>query len=209
MTEPVQALSAWLSDHSAMLNFDLNQPADSDSIESLQVEIGEELPSAFVDLYKCFNGQGNDSSRDGIFYGILFMPLKDVLRYVKGVELAPLVDQALSEVDTTGKVKKYCYNPKWVPFADDSGGNYLGLDFDPGAKGRKGQVINFGRDEERSYILANSFEEFIIWYMEQLNSGNYILAERNTRRDSVVKLQFTIKRPPNLHFFDTLSHYFS
>ncbi|TNH02471.1 hypothetical protein FHQ26_04945 [Testudinibacter sp. TR-2022] len=54
--------------------------------------------------------------------------------------------------------KKY-FHYKWLPIFSDGGGNYLGIDLDPDTKGKKGQVINFGRDEEDMFVLAQSLDD--------------------------------------------------
>jgi hypothetical protein len=51
------------------------------------------------------------------------------------------------------------------------------LDFDPEINGTIGQIINFGREEEEKTVLANSFEEFIDWYIQELDRGNYLIKE--------------------------------
>jgi len=60
------------------------------------------------------------------------------------------------------KVKCEYANTKWLPLIGDWSGNFIGLDFDPDSKGSKGQVINFGRDEEEKYVFADSLEEFLL-----------------------------------------------
>lgn len=57
-------------------------------------------------------------------------------------------------------LKKY-YHIKWVPIIEDHGGNYIGVDLDPGPKGTKAQIIVFGRDEEDMYVMANSWGQFL------------------------------------------------
>jgi cell wall assembly regulator SMI1 len=58
-------------------------------------------------------------------------------------------------------IKKIYFNPNWVPIIFDNLGNYIGLDLDPDAKGTVGQVINFGRDEEDMFVIAETFEKFL------------------------------------------------
>ena len=74
-----------------------------------------------------------------------------------------------------GTVKKLYANKKWIPFAQDWCGNFLGLDFDPDKYGTQGQVINFGADEGVKYVYASSFADFVAWYTKQLEDGNYYI----------------------------------
>lgn len=57
-------------------------------------------------------------------------------------------------------IKLKYFHFKWLPIFSDLSGNYLGIDLDPDMEGRKGQVINFGRDEEDMFVLADNLENF-------------------------------------------------
>lgn len=67
-----------------------------------------------------------------------------------------------NEIDFTSTpqnaIKKKYFHYKWLPIFSDFGGNYIGIDLDPDIKGTKGQVINFGRDEEDMFVLAENLE---------------------------------------------------
>ncbi|MCW7490985.1 SMI1/KNR4 family protein [Leptospira meyeri] len=65
------------------------------------------------------------------------------------------------------KIKKRYFNIKWVPIFFDHGGNYIGIDLDPDKKGTKGQIIIYGRDEDKTFVLADSLNEFF----EKINSA--------------------------------------
>jgi cell wall assembly regulator SMI1 len=67
--------------------------------------------------------------------------------------------------------KKYFHN-KWLPLFSDYGGNYIGIDYDPDINGKKGQVINFGRDEEEMIVLADSLENFFDFILSELQKAD-------------------------------------
>jgi hypothetical protein len=48
----------------------------------------------------------------------------------------------------------------------DSSGNFIGVDYYPTENGTVGQVINFGRDEDKQYVFAPSLKEFLKYLME-------------------------------------------
>lgn len=57
-------------------------------------------------------------------------------------------------------------NPRWVPFARDSG-NSVAIDLLPGPAGRQGQVIYFGADESHNVrVLAHDLATFIRLHIE-------------------------------------------
>ena len=111
-------------------------------------------------------------------------------------------------------------SPGWIPFASDSGGNCLGIDLDPGPTGTRGQVINFGRDEDEKFVLAPSMNEFLEWFADQLESGNFLIREvpkPSTRAYVVQRLvpqesvsapepmwrSLSTKNPPTHHILDS------
>lgn len=56
-----------------------------------------------------------------------------------------------------------------MPVFSDHGGNYIGIDLDPDSKGNKGQVINFGRDEQDMVVLAENLGNLFGKILAELN----------------------------------------
>ena len=54
--------------------------------------------------------------------------------------------EAADQTVPEGQVRPVFMHPMWIPFADDSGGNFLGIDLAPDVEGLPGQVINVGAD---------------------------------------------------------------
>jgi cell wall assembly regulator SMI1 len=73
-----------------------------------------------------------------------------------------------------GSIKNLYFHSKWLPVAHDFGGNYIGIDLDPDANGTKGQVIVFGRDEDRKFVVAQSLTEFFALFLEMLEDEEFI-----------------------------------
>lgn len=63
--------------------------------------------------------------------------------------------------DPPGVVKPLYSAPGWIPLAEDGGGNYVGVDLDPDVRGRAGQIIAFGRDEDTKRLLAPDVDAFL------------------------------------------------
>ena len=80
-------------------------------------------------------------------------------------------------------IKKKYFHIKWIPIISDHGGNYIGIDLDPDVKGKKGQVIIFGRDEEKMLVLSDSWEEFLDWNLELLKNNLQIFKENRHLHD--------------------------
>ena len=189
---------------------DMNGPAEPEQISSLEEKLAVEFPADFTALYLSHNGQ-KDQINTGFFYGLSFLSLDGI--YNQWRSWAEIVDSEseesmkelsmFSKSHVKGLVKETYANKKWVPFAYDWGGNFLGLDFDPDLNGKVGQVINFGRDEDEKFVLANSFSEFIEWYISELESGNYnIVLEEDGGKS------FNTKKPASGHFLDSVREMF-
>lgn len=83
--------------------------------------------------------------------------------------------------DFDNQLSLECYPPdtmrikyfhlKWLPVIHDGGGNYIGVDCDPGPDGHKNQIVVFGRDEEKMYVLANDWNEFLDLILEKITAG--------------------------------------
>jgi len=69
-------------------------------------------------------------------------------------------------------IRKKYFHYKWLPLFSDLGGNYIGIDFDPDIKGIKGQIINFGRDEENMFVVADSLENFFGLLLTEIKNPN-------------------------------------
>lgn len=78
-------------------------------------------------------------------------------------------------------IRKKYFHYKWLPIFSDFGGNYLGIDLDPDMNGVKGQVINFGRDEEDMFVFANNLDAFfdLILYHININNGETLKNSRH------------------------------
>lgn len=58
-------------------------------------------------------------------------------------------------------IKKKYFHIKWLPLFHDFGGNFIGIDFDPDENGKKGQIIIYGRDEEKMIVIAENLQDFL------------------------------------------------
>jgi hypothetical protein len=138
----------------------------------------------------------------GPWYGLDFPPLDQVERIrASWLELADDKWSELNELVVSvkpGVVKPLYANRLWIPFARASN-NYLGIDLDPDINGVRGQVINFGRDEDLKRAIAPNVTAFVQWFVGQLHAGNFRI---QTRRD--VGLTFDTLNPPSQHFLDAI-----
>lgn len=177
MREIWRRLERWATELDARL--DLNPGCDEGELDALELEIGHPLPEDFRAFYRIHDGQKRGADF-GLIYGLPLMSLAEIAESRRRWDeiAATWSDHAHQRCLSGERVKPLYANRMWVPFTHDWGGNHLGLDLDPGPTGLVGQVINFGRDEQDKYVLADSFTAMWGWLLDHYESGN-IEAERN------------------------------
>jgi cell wall assembly regulator SMI1 len=153
-------------------------PGASDAaLARLERHLDVSLPADFKRFYRVHDGQGK---RDfGLVFGLELLSVHrirhewDSWREI-GDELNEELAPAMSS-EPKGYVRPLYSNPKWVPFTTDQTGTHLGLDFDPAAKGVVGQVIAFGRNQDRKKVMARSFRDFVHLFVGQLESIDWTI----------------------------------
>lgn len=75
-------------------------------------------------------------------------------------------------------IRKRYFHYKWLPMFSDYGGNFIGFDLDPDKNGTKGQIIIYGRDEEKMVVLADNLNDFLdLCIREMEENPNQFLTE--------------------------------
>jgi cell wall assembly regulator SMI1 len=193
---PVLArLDRWYSAYLPSPPYALRPPAPATAIDAIQTMLGVTLPRAYRQLYQWHDGEDDD--RWGHIYGLPLIPLQwataewkswqRVLAGFKGDRYA-----IPGGSWPAGAVDPAYINPRWLPLTADGSGNHIGLDFDPWPKGRVGQVILFGRDEDVKTVLAESLGGFLGWIADLLEAGNFRLGKAP---GETILRQFRLKVP--------------
>jgi cell wall assembly regulator SMI1 len=143
---------------------DLNPPATDADLTALQQELGVTLPADYLQVLQQHNGQRGLA--DGLFDGQEFLSTQTVFaqwQLWKGLHDAGRF-KALHSSPAAG-VRNDWWNPRWIPFTHDGGGNHLCLDLDPAAGGTVGQVITMWHDSGERAVQGRSFGEwFTRWW---------------------------------------------
>lgn len=153
----------------------LNAPATIEEIQYAESEMGISFPDELRNLYLAHNGE--DKSGPGLFFGLPFLSLDEVLdewRIWKRIEEDDFFNFDAFSIPTEWIKERYV-NHNWIPISKDYGGNNIGIDVDPDEKGEMGQVINFGRDEEVKYVIANRISELLLFILQTLKSKNFTI----------------------------------
>lgn len=192
-----QSLVSWFQVHIPSIATDLNPGANDAAIASLEAKIGLPFPPELREFYQLHDGQKGEAP--GFFYGLEFSPLNQVASqwqtWADIVQDDPSMPGSIPSIShPAGAIQEVYVDLAWVPVAHDFSGNHIGIDLNPGPRGQKGQIINYGPDENDKYVLANSLSDFLEWFYHELEAGNY-----RTDND-----WFSPKNPPVDHFFDAL-----
>lgn len=156
----------------------INRGASPQEIAELEDHIGVGLPARMKEFLMAHDGQSYDGYafyRGGVLLstsGIKFQ--WDMWRAIEADEDADLEDFSSEPPEC---IKLMYSNPKWIPITHDNSGNYVGLDFDPDVRGRQGQVVTFGRDEDEKRVLADSYEAFLEVMLNDITASQWVDAE--------------------------------
>ena len=155
--------------------------SDGRPIVSIERLLNVALPKDIHCLFDRYDGQTVGST--GCFIGHGTMSIEQILDTLEislsfrappsGTSLhesafSDLLDEENFTSFPKGAIRLTYFNPKWVPLIQDFGGNYIGIDLDPGPFGTYGQVIVFGRDEDDMYVLADRWEQFLDLILDQI-----------------------------------------
>ncbi|CAH8715352.1 SMI1/KNR4 family protein [Paenibacillus melissococcoides] len=132
----------------------LHPPATEMELRQAEEELGFPLPAELRELYRIHNGESE--AGPGLFFGLPFLSLDSMLTEWR--IWAELEEEYAWEGEhfsvPAAWIKERYINRYWLPISKDWGGNHLGIDLDPDEQGRKGQVINYGRDSRVHFLDA-------------------------------------------------------
>ncbi|WWC67041.1 uncharacterized protein I206_100948 [Kwoniella pini CBS 10737] len=175
----------------------LNGPANPHLLAAFEAELGCALPRAVRESLLAVDGQdleacANISGSGGLFLGLHFLPLEDIMRewaFWRQAEHDPMAGNNAAVLATMASVppnwiKKLYACRGWIPLLSDRTGNYVGVDLDPGHSGSWGQVIVFGRDFDRKCVLwrgdgEGGWGKWLASFVEDLESGEGWEVEKN------------------------------
>lgn len=195
-------LDAWYAANLDSRHYVFNPPATDAQIDAFERTVGRTMPVSYRQLYRWHDGENDD--RRGHIYGLPLLSLQAAAadwRAWQDVLASSAGDRYFipGKGWPEGAVDPAYVNPAWIPLTSDGSGGHIGLDFDPWPGGRVGQVILFGRDEDRKVVLAPSLGKFLAWIANLLESGNFRLT---AAPGEVVLREFRLKEPPADHFHE-------
>ncbi len=133
-------------------------PPNLTDLDALERAVGVPLPHDFKALYAA------TGAIKELFYGFDLLSAKEATtQHASWTAIYNdwiLEDLQSQQSAEAGIHPVYC-TPRWIPFVDLMGGNYLAIDLAPAKNGTYGQVITFGRDVDRKRLIAKNLTDFL------------------------------------------------
>lgn len=176
---------AWLRGVVPGLDATLRGPAVEAEVDRYEETIRAELPAELRQLWAIHDGEDVAEPSGGTIGGLVFLGVAESLR--EWADWSSLRDetsdedmQALrtfSESVPAEAVQLEYTAAGWLPILKESmEGNYLGLDLAPGPGGLRGQVINFGRDEDRKAVICRSMSDLLGFIASEVQQGEFVVS---------------------------------
>jgi uncharacterized protein len=168
-----QDITAWYQRYAPSILEDLGSGISEEELTELEQNIGFSLPEDYRESLKIYNGE---------FYVSDYQYISAELVYDRWSSMKELLeDGVFNDFKINYPEKKIIqntwWNIGWIPFAEDSCGNKLCLDMNPGINGVKGQVIFWETGEGPIPSKYLSFRDWLEAYKNDLYHGKYEVDE--------------------------------
>lgn len=152
---------------------DLMEGISEDELINLEQKIGISLPEEYKASLKNHNGECYISD---------YNYLNGELAFDKWLMMKELYEEGEFEglqINYPEKniIQNKWWDLKWIPFAEDSGGNMICIDMNPALKGVKGQIIYWEANEGPIPSKYKSFLDWLESYKNDLYNGLYEVDE--------------------------------
>ncbi|MCL1695969.1 SMI1/KNR4 family protein [Lysinibacillus sp. BPa_S21] len=139
----------------------LQPGATAEEFQLIETTLGITLPDEMKSFYRIFNGQDWSPGVQPFVRNLTLSPISEIIENWKFLQEEFDPDDLLPDIEYGEEVKPTLWNKKWIPIAENGGGDYLCVDTDPTEKGVVGQVLYFWHDWGDRTIDAKSLFEFI------------------------------------------------
>ncbi len=173
MNELWNRLKDWLEQNAPELLETMQPGASETQIVALEQHLGVNLPEDYRAFLRLCDGQPNDP-KIRFYDGELLSTQTVKVQWDIWKELLDDGDFDDYESQPHQGVKSDWWNPRWIPFTHDGGGNHLCLDLDPAPAGTVGQVITMWHDSMDRELIFSSFTAWLENVVNGLESGRIV-----------------------------------
>ncbi|MEK6235658.1 MAG: SMI1/KNR4 family protein [Planctomycetales bacterium] len=145
----------------------LRPGAASQQIDQLESDLGVKFPADFRESYLLHDGQAEDGafiSGGGYlsnYYEFLSLErIGETWRHWQEM-LDELVEFQDFPINPDEGVQAKWWHEKWIPIADNGGGDVMCVDLEPDAGGRVGQVVSVDHESNRRRVAGDSVSEWL------------------------------------------------
>lgn len=154
----------------------LVKKANSEQLEKLVKELDNKQPESLLKLYGTYNGE---NEYVGLFAGFEFLSVDRLIEEYRSIMS---LEYELEAVGTKCIQEERMNKCNWVPLAFDASRCYIIMDLSPTKQGKTGQIIGIDLDYDKSYLLADSLEDFFERLIKWLDEGIIIIGEDGEKR---------------------------
>ncbi len=169
-----ERIDRWLAANADPAPGFLRPPAAPDAVASAEAAMGVAFPAELRASLAVHDGEEEGSP--SLFDEWVLLPAaamaqswRTLLRLHEAGELPP---EPLDGMPA-GPARPTWHSLRWVPLADDGGGNRLMLDLDPGEGGAAGQLIVFYADAPDRPLVAPSLAAWLERHADDLEAGRF------------------------------------
>lgn len=143
----------------------LQPGATDDDFQLIERTMNITIPKEMKEFFKIHNGQDWRIGGECFVRNLTLSPITQIIE--KWMFLQEEFEPDELEPDIDYEIKPYLWNPKWIPIAENGGGDYLCLDTDPSDAGHVGQVLYFWHDWGKRSVEARDLFEFLQKCLEE------------------------------------------
>nr|WP_241998313.1 SMI1/KNR4 family protein [Kribbella sp. VKM Ac-2500] len=179
------AYRSWLRGIVPGLDGAFRGPAEDAALDRYEDAVGAELPGELGQLWRIHDGEAGPEPSGGTIGGLVFLGVErslsewamwsSIRAETSDADLQAL--STFSESVPAEAVQSEYSAAGWLPILKESmEANYLGPDLAPGPGGVPGQVINFGRDEDRKVVISRSMSDLLGFLTSEAERGEFVVS---------------------------------
>lgn len=165
-------IEAWLEENAPDTLADLRPGASESDVKKAEKAFSARLPEDMLASYAVHDGARGGSAP--LFGDYTLLSLEAAVKEWK--TLKKLSSAGVFEF-MSGKpaprVKPDWWNPRWIPVASNSSGDFLCADLDPARSGKSGQIISFLHADAARELVAKDFKSWLTGFAKDLEAGKY------------------------------------
>jgi len=172
---------AWLRVN-APADVEVFAAANRDTLASTTAQIGTVFPDELVEFYQRLDGADSGTvlpSPDDDWMAFTPMPLEEVLvNWAGQKELVEVGQFDDCTPRSAAEIRNVWWDPGWIPFATNGGGDFLCVDTVPTAAGRVGQVISHNHETGEHQLLSPSLADYLQDLATKLEEGQFVFDDQ-------------------------------